>query len=149
MLSQREIVSKVSEIAKPIAESFGLELFDVKYGSKGGRWILTIVIDKENDYVSTQDCEKVSMVVEKELDRLDIIPGRYYLEVASPGLDRPLRNKKDFERFKGSFAKVKADKTYKGYIKDVLEEEIVLDVDGTDVRIQLSNIKNANLEIDF
>ncbi len=149
MLSQREIVSKVSGIAKPIAESFGLELFDVKYSSKGGRWILTIVIDKENDYVSTQDCEKVSMAVEKELDRLDFIPGRYYLEVASPGLDRPLRNKKDFERFKGNFAKVKADQTYKGYIKDVLEEEIVLDVDGTDVRIQLSNIKNANLEIDF
>ncbi len=149
MLSQKEIIFKVSEIAKPIAESFGLELFDVTYSSKRGRWILTIVIDKETDYVSTEDCEKVSMALEKELDRLDIIPGRYYLEVASPGLDRPLRNKKDFERFKGKYAKVKSDKTYKGYIKDVLEEEIVLEVDGTDVRIQLSSIKNANLEIDF
>jgi len=89
-LSPKEIEKRVSEIAKPIVEGFGLILFDVKYKMQSGRWVLTIVIDKLNDYVSTKDCELVSYEIEKKLDSNDLIPGRYYLEVSSPGLDRPL-----------------------------------------------------------
>ncbi|MFN3328334.1 MAG: ribosome maturation factor RimP, partial [Fervidobacterium pennivorans] len=118
-LSPKEIEKRVSEIAKPIVESLGLVLFDVKYKMQSGRWVLTVVIDKLNDYVSTKDCELVSYEIEKELDSSDLIPGRYYLEVSSPGLDRPLRSIEDFKRFEGSLAKVKTNKTLKGYIKVV------------------------------
>ncbi len=150
-MSPKEIASRVGEMAKPIIEGLGYELFDVKYKLQAGRWVLTIVIDNPKDYVSTRDCEIVSYELEKELDASDLIPGSYILEVSSPGLDRPLRNINDFERFIGKLAKVKAAKTYKGYIKAVDKEtgKIVLDVDGKDVEINISDVKNANLEIDF
>lgn len=150
-LSPKEIASRVGEMAKPIIESLGYELLDVKYKLQAGRWVLTIVIDNPKDYVSTRDCEIVSYELEKELDASDLIPGSYILEVSSPGLDRPLRNINDFERFIGKLAKVKAARTYKGYIKavDKENEKIVLDVDGKDVEINIGDVKSANLEIDF
>jgi ribosome maturation factor RimP len=149
-LSPKEIEKKVSEIAKPIVESLGLVLFDVKYKMQSGRWVLTVVIDKLNDYVSTKDCELVSYEIEKELDSRDLIPGRYYLEVSSPGLDRPLRSIEDFKRFEGSLAKVKTNKTLKGYIKvvDLENGTIVLEVEGKEVTISYNDIKSANLEVD-
>jgi len=150
-LNPKQIVEKVTEIAKPIVSSMGLELFDVKYKSQGGKWILTVVIDKVDDYVSTRDCELVSYQIERELDAQDIIPGRYFLEVSSPGLDRPLRKLEDFERFKGKLAKVKAKKTYTGYIKDVNLQtgEIILEIDGESVIVNFAEVKSANLEIEF
>ncbi|ANE40955.1 ribosome maturation factor RimP [Fervidobacterium sp. SC_NGM5_O18] len=149
-LSPKEIEKRVSEIAKPIVESLGLVLFDVKYKMQSGRWVLTVVIDKLNDYVSTKDCELVSYEIEKELDSSDLIPGRYYLEVSSPGLDRPLRSIEDFKRFEGSLAKVKTNKTLKGYIKvvDLENGTIVLEVEGKEVTISYNDIKSANLEVD-
>lgn len=150
-LSPKEIEKRVSEIAKPIVEGFGLILFDVKYKMQSGRWVLTIVIDKLNDYVSTKDCELVSYEIEKKLDSNDLIPGRYYLEVSSPGLDRPLRSIEDFKRFEGSLAKVKTNKTLKGYIRGVNLENgtIVLEVEGKEVIINYNDIKSANLEVDM
>jgi len=149
-LSPKEIEKRVSEIAKPIVESLGLVLFDVKYKMQSGRWVLTVVIDKLNDYVSTKDCELVSYEIEKELDSSDLIPGRYYLEVSSPGLDRPLRSIEDFKRFEGRLAKVKTNKTLKGYIKvvDLENGTIVLEVEGEEVTISYNDIKSANLEVD-
>lgn len=149
-LSPKEIEERVSEIAKPIVEGFGLMLFDVKYKMQSGRWVLTIVIDKREDYVSTKDCELVSYEIEKQLDSTDLIPGRYYLEVSSPGLDRPLRSLEDFKRFEGNLAKVKTNKTFRGYIKSVNTEngEIVLEVEGKDVKINYNDVKSANLEVD-
>ncbi|AMW32630.1 ribosome maturation factor RimP [Fervidobacterium changbaicum] len=149
-LSPKEIEERVSEIAKPIVEGFGLMLFDVKYKMQSGRWVLTIVIDKREDYVSTRDCELVSYEIEKQLDSTDLIPGRYYLEVSSPGLDRPLRSLEDFKRFEGNLAKVKTTKTFRGYIKSVNTEngEIVLEVEGKDVKINYNDVKSANLEVD-
>jgi len=149
-LSPKEIEKRVSEIAKPIVASLGLVLFDVKYKMQSGRWVLTVVIDKLNDSVSTKDCELVSYEIEKELDSMDLIPGRYYLEVSSPGLDRPLRSIEDFKRFEGSLAKVKTNKTLKGYIKvvDLENGTIVLEVEGKEVTITYNDIKSANLEVD-
>lgn len=150
-LSSKEIVEKVTLIAKPLVEAMGLELFDVKYRSQSGKWILSIVIDRLDDYVSTQDCEKVSYELEKELDAKNIIPGRYFLEVASPGLDRPLRKIEDFQRFKDKLVKIKEKKTYVGYIKEVDLNTgiIVLEVDNKLVQISYSNVKSANLEVEF
>jgi len=150
-LSPKEIEKKISELVKPIIERNGLELFDVKYKLQSGKWILTIIIDKRDDYVSTRDCELVSYEIEKVLDKEDLIPGRYFLEVASPGLDRPLRTIEDFKRFQGNYAKVKTNKTIRGYIKDVNLEtgEIILDVDEKEEIVNFSDIKSANLEVDM
>jgi len=150
MLSAKEIEKRVAELVKPVVEKHGLVLFDVKYKLQSGRWILTIVIDKLEDYVSTKDCENVSYEVERILDSEDLIPGRYYLEVSSPGLDRPLRSIDDFKRFVGSYAKVKTTKTVRGYIRnvDTENEKIVIEVDGKEITFDYKDIKSANLEIE-
>ncbi|ABS60591.1 MULTISPECIES: ribosome maturation factor RimP [Fervidobacterium] len=150
-LSQKEIIERVRAIAEPIVTSMGLELFDVKYRIQAGKWVLSIIIDKLDDYVSTRDCELVSYEIEKVLDSHDFIPGRYYLEVSSPGLDRPLKKIEDFRRFVGKLVKVKTKKTYRGYIVDVNMEtkEIILRVDNENITIKYDDVKSANLEIEL
>ena len=97
-------MSKISEavaaIAAPVAESFGLELWDVEYLREGGTWVLRIFIEKESG-VSIDDCENVSRALDPLLDEADPIPGSYVLQVSSAGLERPLRRQSDFERFIG------------------------------------------------
>lgn len=66
-LSPKEISEKVKEIAQPIIERMGFELFDVKYRIQSGRWVLTVIIDNPKDYVSTKDCEMVSYELEENL----------------------------------------------------------------------------------
>ncbi|HOA16472.1 MAG TPA: ribosome maturation factor RimP [Fervidobacterium sp.] len=150
-LDPKKIAEMVRSIAQPIVERMGLEIFDVKYRIQSGRWTLTVIIDKLNDYVSTRDCEMVSHELEQRLDGEDIIPGSYFLEVSSPGMDRPLRNIAEFSRFVGEYAKVKTDKTYRGHIKsvNVEKQEIILDVDGKDVLIKYEDVRSANLEVEF
>ncbi|ABR31260.1 ribosome maturation factor RimP [Thermosipho melanesiensis] len=146
----KDIVSQVKDIAQKICEEFHLELFDVKYYNKSGRWFLEIIIDNPYDYISTKDCENVSRKLEFELDKINIIPNKYYLTVSSPGLNRPLRNVKDFERFTGKKAKIKTrENTYIGYIKNVVDNIITFETDGKFIEFKFEEIKKANLEIDI
>ncbi|WP_407701730.1 ribosome maturation factor RimP [Thermosipho ferrireducens] len=145
------IKKQVTKIADKIVKEVGLELFDVRFYNKSGRWILEVIIDNPSGYINHLDCEKVSRALEVELDNLDLITKRYYLEVSSPGLDRPLRNKKDFERFKNHLAKIKTnEKTYIGKIVDVNDERVVLkNQKQGEIVVEFKNIKKANLEIEF
>ncbi|WP_126992425.1 ribosome maturation factor RimP [Thermosipho globiformans] len=147
----KEIVLKVKEIAENACKKYNLELFDIKYYNKSGKWFLEIVIDNPLDYVSTKDCENISREVEFQLDKLDIIPQRYYLTVSSPGLDRPLRNIDDFKRFINNKVKIKLEnETIIGYIKDVKDSVIFLEENNKKIKeIKYNQIKKANLEIDI
>lgn len=102
------IAEQVTELARPIAESAGVELFDVEYVKEGGHWILRITIDSEAG-VSHTECETVSRALDEVLDtQPDLLPAAYMLEVSSPGAERPLRSARDFERFKGRKVLIKA-----------------------------------------
>jgi len=78
----------------------GYELYAVEQGGAGGR-TLRISIDKPEGRVSLEDCERVSQVAGPLLDQADLIPGPYQLEVSSPGAERPLRSRDEYERFQG------------------------------------------------
>lgn len=146
----QNIIKQVSKIAEKACQKFNLELFDVKYYNKSGKWFLEIIIDNPVDYVSTKDCENVSREIELQLDSLNLIPQRYYLTVSSPGLNRPLRNIRDFKRFINNKVKINLEKeSLIGYIKDVYDSKILLDINGEEKEINYEEIKNANLEIDF
>ena len=73
------------------------EIVDVEYVKEGGNWYLRIYVDKEGG-ISINDCERISRAIEPELDRTDLIPDAYILEVSSPGLTRALKKERDFER---------------------------------------------------
>ena len=84
----------------------GLELVDVQFHREGHGWVLRLFIDREGG-VTLDHCSKVSREISDYLDVEDVIEQPYHLEVSSPGLDRPLRDLRDFKRFCGNNARVK------------------------------------------
>ena len=91
-------VSKVYDIAKPIADSLGLKIWDVVFEKEGALWYLRVFIDKDGG-LSMEDCENMTRPLSKALDDADPIEQNYMLEVGSPGLGRELKRQEHFEEF--------------------------------------------------
>src|SRR2546426_5379892 len=88
----------------------GLELFELKFGGSRARPVLDVRVEGEGgEKVSVDDCAAASRAIETRLDAEDFGGGRYVLEVSSPGIERPLRNAKDWKRFVGRSAVVTAN----------------------------------------
>ena len=109
-MSKREIYeAKAEELIMPIVEANHFELVDVEYVKEAGNWYLRIYIDKDGG-ININDCELVSRAFSEILDKEDPIEDAYILEVSSPGLGRPLKKDKDFQRNLGEEVEVR---TYK------------------------------------
>lgn len=109
-MSKREIYeAKTEELVLPLVEANHFELVDVEYVKEAGTWYLRIYIDKEGG-ININDCELVSRAFSEILDKEDYIEDAYILEVSSPGLGRPLKKDKDFQRNLGEEVEVR---TYK------------------------------------
>ena len=109
-MSKREIYeAKAEELVLPLVEANNFELVDVEYVKEAGTWYLRIYIDKEGG-ININDCELVSRAFSEILDKEDPIEDAYILEVSSPGLGRPLKKDKDFQRHLGDEVEVR---TYK------------------------------------
>ncbi len=145
------LIEKIEELVRPIVLELSCQLYYVEYVKENGDFYLRIYIDKEDDRVSLNDCEAVSRRVSDVLDAEDPIKEAYYLEVSSPGLNRGLYTEEHFKRFIGREVLVKltssinGSKTIKGILKDVLENEIVVEGEA-EINIPKDKIKNANLE---
>ena len=100
-MSKRESYEeKAAALLEPIVQEQGFELVDVEYVKEGGTWYLRAYIDKEGG-ITIDDCELVSRAFSDVLDREDFIEDSYIMEVSSPGLGRPLKKEKDYERSMG------------------------------------------------
>lgn len=100
------IADKVEALAAPVAAELGYTLFDVEYVKEGPDYFLRLYITAE-DGIGIDDCEAMSRAVDPLLDKADLIPTHYYLEISSVGLDRPLKKEKDFLYFMGEEIEVK------------------------------------------
>jgi ribosome maturation factor RimP len=144
-MSKKSIVETVTEIVLPITAQLGLELVDVEYVKEGSSWYLRIYIDKENG-INIDDCQSVSEKVSDILDERDPIPNSYILEVSSPGLDRPLKTERDFEKYKGELVEVKLfkaiDKTqmFEGTLLEKSNNQVVIDIDGNITKFDMKDI---------
>jgi len=96
-MSSGDRVRRIREVIAPVLERASVELVDLRMLPQKGRRVLRLYIDKPGG-VDLHDCTTISREVSVQLDVHDLIPGRYTLEVSSPGLDRPLRTAPDFER---------------------------------------------------
>ncbi|MBI2486676.1 MAG: ribosome maturation factor RimP [Deltaproteobacteria bacterium] len=149
-----KVIDNVREILDPLLLDEGLELVDVQYKREGRGKILRIYIDKQGG-ITIGDCAKISRELGTLLDVHDIVPGSYTLEVSSPGLDRPLKKPKDFERFKGKKVKIKTKndiqerKVFVGRLLDFINDEALVEVDGRTYFVPYNEIEKANLELDF
>ncbi|MBR0426976.1 MAG: ribosome maturation factor RimP [Clostridia bacterium] len=140
------IEEKVENLIKPKVEGVGYELYDVLYLKEGKNYILRIVIDNEKG-ISLEDCEKVNNEITDLLDEADYIKEQYFLEVSSPGIERVLR--KDWQLKKYLENKVQINlfkkdengfKEYVGILKQVEDESLKLEQDGTVYEVQRKNI---------
>lgn len=151
-----EELDSIRNIAEAVAKRMGFEIFDLKSYKRGRKIFINITIDNMKDYVSIKDCEAFSKEFGPLLDAEDILKN-YVLEISSPGLNRPLRELKDFKRFTGRLAKIKfvgkdgKNHTVVGRINDCDEESrtFSLNVDENIQIYDFSEIKSANLEIEF
>ena len=140
-----KIEKEVEDLVKPKIESIGYELYDVLYMKEGSNRILRIVIDSDNG-ISLDDCEKVNNEIKEIIDSKDPIKEQYFVEVASPGIERILRKDWQLKKYinsKGEVKWVKKDenknKGYIGILVDVTENTIKLDI-GTIIEIERKSI---------
>lgn len=145
-------VNTVWEIAEPIAQSLGLEIWDVRFEKEGADWFLRIFIDKEGG-VSIDDCVDMSHAIDKPLDEADPIEQSYCLEVSSPGLERDLKRDAHFEKSLGEKIMVKlirpvdGQREFKGTLESYDNGNFeLLSEDGTKLMINKKETSYVKLD---
>ncbi|HEY7534703.1 MAG TPA: ribosome maturation factor RimP [Thermodesulfobacteriota bacterium] len=150
----QKIIDSVREILESLFLDEVFELVDIEYRREGQGRVLRIYIDKDGG-VTVEDCARISRELGILLDVNDTIPGKYNLEVSSPGLTRVLKKVRDFEKFKGKLVKIKtkADiqekRIFIGRLLDFVENVASVEMDGHVYFIPYDEIERANLELDF
>jgi len=153
-MTDKSIAQRVQELAEQVAIDRGLELVHIEVAGPENKPIVRVFIDKPNG-VTHDDCSEVSLHLGTVLDVEDFIHASYTLEVSSPGLERGLYKRSDFERFAGSDAKMKTrqpidgQRNFRGRLLGVDGSDVLFE-DRTNgkVRIPLDIITKANLEVD-
>lgn len=167
-----EVVERIRTIAGRVAESYGLDLFDVQFRREAGGLVLRVILDREagpatpdgreSEGITIDDCQKVSHDLSAILDvegdgalgdaSLD---QAYTLEVSSPGLDRPLRHEADYRRFTGRLAKIVVSEAvdgqtaFAGRIQGLDAGAVLLAEGRRTHRIPLALVTRARLEVEF
>ncbi len=153
-MDPRPVAERVREIAEQAAIDHGVELVHAEVAGPEGSPVVRLFIDKPAG-ITHDDCSKVSHQVSTVLDVEDFIHSAYLLEVSSPGLERGLYKKADYERFAGSLAKIKArspingQRNFRGRILGIANDNVIVE-DRTSGRVELplDGIVKANLEAD-
>lgn len=154
MAGKAEIEQKTEELVTPIIDENHFELVDVEYVKEGANWYLRIYADKDGG-ISIDDCVLISRALEAKLDADDFIKDAYILEVSSPGLGRPLKKEKDYQRSIGQSVYIKLykaidkQKEFTGILKEYSKERIILSIGGTDQEFETKSVASARLSLDF
>jgi len=140
------------ELLEPEVAALGFELVELEFHAHRGGGLLRLYIDRPGEAgVTVDDCEAVSRRVGERLDASGLLKSAYTLEVSSPGFDRPLRTRAHFERFAGSRVHVETAlprdgrRRWTGRLAAVGDDGIVLEVDGSAVKLGLGEIRTARL----
>ena len=154
-MGNESIAERVQELAERVAIDHGLELVHAEVAGPENKPIVRVFIDKPPQGVTIEDCSEVSLHLGTILDVEDFIHASYTLEVSSPGLERGLYKRADFERFTGSNAKMKTrqpingQRNFRGRLLGVEGNEVLFeDRTSGNVRVPLDVITKANLEVD-
>jgi len=148
--SKRRIVEVSTRLAEEVGQRQGVEVVDVEYVKERGEYYLRVFIDKPGG-VGLDDCEAFSEAIGELLDEVDPIPGSYSLEISSPGIERPLKKERDFQRFAGrlvairTYAPLDGRKNWKGVLHGLREGHVVIEVEGQAVTIPFASIAKAHL----
>jgi ribosome maturation factor RimP len=155
-------LERIRSIAERVAASHGLAIWDIQSRRETSGHVVRIFIDRPGpastpeESVSIEDCEQVNREIGTILDVEDPLPFTYTLEVSSPGLDRPLRDACDYDRFAGRLAKIVVkeavdnQKAFEGRLRGTEAEDVLLEApNGRLHRLPLRLITRGRLEVEF
>ncbi|WP_291292961.1 ribosome maturation factor RimP [Enterococcus sp.] len=154
------VVETVTTIVTPILEAQNFELVEVEFVKEGKSWFLRVFIDKEGG-IDIEECAYVSEQLSDKLDACDPdpIPQAYFLEVSSPGAERPLKKEEDYHRAIGEYIHlslyqpVEGEKQFEGFLQSFDDEQLVIKIRiktrEKELTIERKNIAKARLAIQF
>ncbi|MFR6141224.1 MAG: ribosome maturation factor RimP [Finegoldia sp.] len=137
----------------PLIEDTGIDFYDVEYSNQNGKNILTFYIEKDEGLISIDDCELINNRITDKLDEIDPISDPYYLEIASVDITTPFTRDKDFKKNLGNvvivnlYQKLDNKKEFKGILKDFNNQEISLELEKNQIKIERSNISSIKLSL--
>ena len=141
-------------MARPLAEESGLELVDVEFHTQGRRRIVRVLVDRPGG-ITVDECARFSRRLSDCLDMNQTLSAAYFLEVSSPGMDRPLRALEHFERFRGERAALtitealEGRRHWEGRVLGAREGQVGLALDqGGERWFEWAGVKQAHLVVD-
>jgi ribosome maturation factor RimP len=149
-----EMLPRLEALARRAVQPLGVEVAWVEFKRRGSSWVFRVFIDRESG-VGLRECEQVSERLGVMLDVEDPIDSRYTLEVSTPGLDRPLRTKRDYVRFSGRLARIKTrerfdnESLFRGRLAGMKDDNVILQGDGETRSFPFSAIESGRLEVEM
>jgi len=153
-LSTSKIKSTVEEMIQPYLNEQGFELVDIEYVKEGSSWFLRVYVDKEGG-IDIDDCVMISEQLSAKLDETDPIPTVYFLEVSSPGAERPLKKPEDVTKAVGknvyvtTYGPVNGMKEFEGKLLSFDGSELVIEAGKKQHAVPYDKIASARLAILF
>lgn len=144
-MSSKNLINTIKEYCEPVIEELGYDLVDLEYVKENNENYLRFYIGKP-DGITIDDCQRASESIGEKLDELDPIQESYYLEVSSPGLDRPLKTDKDLKRNLGKDVDISLYKNLDG--KKKYNGELV-DYNDKHIKIRMDNLEEKEIERDI
>ena len=152
LIARTVIDRQIRDLITPTVEELGFEVVRVLYVD-GKKPTLQIMLDKENNGIEIAECAKLSITISTLIDVSDPIKNEYNLEVSSPGINRPLTRRKDFDTWEGYDVKIKTNelieqrKNFKGVLRGISKNEILLEVIEGIIGLNFDWIDEASLSI--
>ncbi len=153
-LSTSKIKSAIEDMVQPYLNDNGFELVDIEYIKEGSNWFLRIFVDKDGG-IDIDECGRISEYVSEMLDKNDPISGAYFLEVSSPGAERPLKKPEDVRKAVGkhvfitTYEPVGGAKEFEGRLLSFEDDVVVVEEGKKKVSVPYSKVASARLAVVF
>lgn len=148
------LATELIALLEPLAEEHGLELVTVEAAGGGRNQVVRVYLDREGG-IDIEAISEANAWLAEALEGVSRLRGPYTLEVSSPGIERILRKRQDFDRFAGqtvalhTTTKIDGRSRFTGELVGTNGDDVVLTVEGQEVRVPLGNIERARLKADF
>ena len=149
---KKSVKGIVEEILQPYLAKEGFELVDIEYVKEGANWYLRVFVDKEGG-IDIDECGRISEYLSGKLDEIDPIPNPYFLEVSSPGAERPLKKVQDFYRAVGknvyvtTYEPVNGLKEFEGKLVSFDEENLSIVSQNKEYVVPYRKVASARLAV--
>lgn len=153
-MNKKGLKKEIYPLAEEVAEELGYEIVDIEFQNGSKHDLLSIFIYKK-DGIDLNDCTDMSRNLEKKLDDLEILENPYYLEISSPGLDRPLKTKDDYRRNIGNevdvklYAPIDGKKEFSFVLEKYDDEYVYCKIDDKELSIPIKSISSMKQTIKF